>query len=200
MPALRRAPGARSLSAVFDGPRWCLRQMSRQTQVAMTDADERDFLAFLRSTAEIQLFESSAPSPELMTVDQFAPREQGHWQYFIWNRSFAWAPEYQFVGRNAVVRDRVGWSFLGNKSSAPLLEYDRHNFSDARDGVGRVYWAKSFSAPAPLTYDVDAFSKWFDRVVRWIRREGRQLQRGVFEPYLLPDAWAKASIGRRTSG
>jgi hypothetical protein len=34
--------------------------MGRQTQVAMTDGDERDFLAFLRGTADIQLFESSA--------------------------------------------------------------------------------------------------------------------------------------------
>jgi hypothetical protein len=129
----------------------------------MTDIDERDFLAFLRSTANIQLVESSAPSPELMLVDDLAPREQGHWQYFIWNRTFAWTPEYGRVADGAVVPDRLGWSYLRNSSTGPLLEYDRHNFTDARGVTGRVYWAKHFpeslsrTMPKPFR---DGSTKW----------------------------------------
>ena len=162
--------------------------MGRQTQVAMTDADERDFLAFLRSTADIQLFESSAPSPEQIVVDDFAPREQGHWQYFVWNRAFPWTPEYGQVADGAVVRERVGWSYLRNSSTAPLLEYDRHNFTIARGVTGRVYWAKHFATGA-LAYDPAAFSRWFDTVVRWIRKRGLQQRRDAYEPYFMPDAW-----------
>jgi len=165
--------------------------MGRQTQVAMTDADERDFLGFLRSTAEIQLFESSAPSRELMAVSEFAPRDQGHWQYFVWNRAFAWTPEFGQVAPGAVVPQRVGWSFLTNKGNAPLLEYDRHNFSGGRGITGRVYWAKQFSSPGPLPYDADAFGRWFEQVVRWIRKHGRQKRRGAYEPFWMPDAWSR---------
>jgi len=165
--------------------------MGRQTQVAMADADELEFLGFLRSTADIQLFESFAPSPELMAVPGFAPRDQGHWQYFIWNRAFAWKPEYGRVAEGAVVPDRMGWSFLRNSSTAPLLEYDRHNFTGAGAVTGRLYWAKHFSTSGPLAYDVDAFSRWFDQVVRWVRKHGRQKQRGAQETYFMPNAWER---------
>jgi hypothetical protein len=126
-----------------------------------------------------------------MTVDDFAPREQGHWQYFAWNRAFAWTPEYGQVAEGAVVKNRVGWSFLRNRSTAPVLEYDRHNFSGSRGVIGRIYWAKHFATPGPLAYDVEAFSAWFDRVVRWIRKRGRQHRRVAYEPYFMPDAWNK---------
>ena len=163
--------------------------MGRQTQVAMTDADELEFLGFLRSAADIQLFESCAPSPDLMVAPGFAPRDQGHWQYFIWSRAFAWTPEFGRVAEAAVVPDRVGWSFLRNSSTAPLLEYDRHNFTDARGVAGRLYWAKHFATSGPLAYDVDTFSRWFDQVVRWIRKHGRQERRGAHETYFMPNAW-----------
>jgi hypothetical protein len=95
------------------------------------------------------------------------------------------------VLETAVVKERVGWSFLGNSSTGPLLEYSRHNFND-RHGAGRVYWAKHFAAPKALGYDVDAFSRWFDQVVRWIRKHGRQKQRAAYEPYFLADAWNRS--------
>jgi hypothetical protein len=164
--------------------------MGRQTQVAMTDVDEGEFLAFLRSAADIQIFESSAPSPAAMPVEGFAPREEGHWQYFIWNLAFPWTPEYETVGNRAVCPDRAGWSYLRNASTAPVLEYDRHDFTSARAVGGRVYWARHFGA-GTLAYDTDAFSRWFDRVVRWIRRRGRQQRRAAREPYFMPDAWSR---------
>lgn len=171
--------------------------MGRQTPVAMTDADEQEFLAFLRSTADIQLFESPAPSPELMIVDDFAPRELGHWGYLIWNQAFPWTPEYGQVAGGAGVRDRVGWFFLRNSVNAPLLEYTRHNFSVTHGLTGRVYWAKDFASPGQLPYDTLAFSRWFDQVVRWIRKRGRRQGRKAYEPYFMPDAWSRY---RRAAG
>src|SRR5262245_29526160 len=135
--------------------------MGRQIQVAMTEADETEFLGFLRSTATIQIFESSAPAPDLMMVQQFAPAHDGHWQYFIWNTAFAGVPVYGQVSVQAIESGRAGWSYLQNSSSAPALEYDRHNFTDPRGVTGRIYWAKSFASPGVLPYDLEAFSKWF---------------------------------------
>ena len=72
-----------------------------------------------------------------------------------------------------------------------LIEYDHHNFSDKRGIKGRIYWAKFFAAPKGLCYDVEGFTKWYDRVVRWIRKEGRQIEKGSYNTYYLPDAWSK---------
>ena len=83
--------------------------------------------------------------------------------YYLWNRSFLWAPEIVRHG------DHVS---IGNKNAAPLIEYTRHNFAGS-EPVGRVYWAKNFSAPDGLAYDSASFSKWFDTVARWVRRHGR---------------------------
>lgn len=163
--------------------------MGRQIQVAMTDADEREFVGFLRSISTIQIIESSAPASHLMMVEKFAPPDGGHWQYFIWNTAFAWTPDYGQVSQQAIESGRAGWSYLRNSSTAPVLEYDRHNFTDPRGVTGRIYWAKSFGSPGALAYDVDAFSKWFDQVVRWIRKHGRRADPGAHERYFLPDAW-----------
>jgi len=155
----------------------------------MTEPDEREFLGFLRSIATIRIFESAAPTHDQMTVEEFAPPEEGHWQYFIWNTAFAWAPEYGQVSHQAVESGRAGWSYLRNSSTAPVLEYDRHNFTSPRGVTGRIYWAKSFASPGALPYDLNAFSKWFDQVVRWIRKNGRREDPGAHERYFLPNAW-----------
>jgi hypothetical protein len=163
--------------------------MGRQIQVAMTEPDEEEFVGFLRSTAAIQILESSAPVPSSMMVERFAPARDGHWQYFVWNTAFAWVPEYGQVSPQAVESGRAGWAYVRNSSMAPVLEYDRHNFTSPRGVTGRIYWAKTFAATGPLPYDVEAFSKWFDQVVRWIRKNGRRAERGAYERYFLPDAW-----------
>ena len=36
---------------------------------------------------------------------------------------------------------------------------------------GRIYWGKNSSAPEGLAYDVSAFEKWYERVVRWLRKQ-----------------------------
>lgn len=163
--------------------------MGRQTAVAMTDRDEGAFLTFLRSTADIQLLASRAPTKEATLVDGFAPREQGHWQYFIWNKAFPWWVEYGEIERDPTGR-RNGWVYVRNASTGPVIEYDRHNFAD-RQGLshGRVYWAKSWAAgPTGVHYDVDGFTRWYNEVVRWIRRHGEQRVKGAYNPYYLPDA------------
>ncbi|PWU18183.1 MAG: hypothetical protein C5B50_09760 [Verrucomicrobia bacterium] len=142
--------------------------MGKQTAIALTSADERAFLTFLRSIAEVKLFVSSAPTVDSLWVDSFDCGE-GHTMFYVWNTAFAWSPEY-----GTVTADRSGTTnghwFVSNKDAAPLLEYSRHSFQHSRGGGrGRLYWSKYFSGiPA---YDVLAFERWYSTVVRWLKKD-----------------------------
>ena len=161
--------------------------MGKQTAIAMTPADERAFLSFLRSTAEVRLLVSSGPTPESLWVEEF-DRIVGYAKFYLWNTAFAWTPEYGIVTADPTGA-RNGYRFVSNSSVAPILEYSRHNFQDPRGTYGRVYWSKYFSGtPA---YDVAAFDRWYSTVVRWLRKNGKQARKGTLNTYYLPDAWTK---------
>jgi hypothetical protein len=167
--------------------------MGKQTAVAMTDKDEDLFLAFLHDTGDIQLFESHAPSPAQIRVTGFAPRQEGHWQYYIWNKAFAWNIEYGQVSEEAPVVERRGWYYVRNAATGPVIEYDRHNFSGSK--TGRIYWSKSWTLGDPNNfYDVEAFGKWYDKIVRWIRKNGQQQNKGAYYLYFLHDALTQTSL------
>jgi len=161
--------------------------MGKQTAIALTPADEREFLAFLKSTAEVKLLVSSAATVESLWVDSF-DCVQGWGIFYVWNTAFGWSPEYGTVTADPSGAHN-GYRFVSNKNTAPLLEYSRHNFQNSRGAYGRVYWSKYFSGtPA---YEVPAFESWYSAVVRWLRKNGRQARKGTLSTYYLPDAWAK---------
>jgi hypothetical protein len=161
--------------------------MGRQIAIAMTRKDEALFLEFLQSTVEIRLIESFAPSIDELFVDGFASELANHWTYDIWNTRFHWNPVYNRVGERAYIKEHIGWHYISNKNAAPVIEFRR---SDVRQGkYGRIYWAKYFSAPDGLDYDVDEFSKWYDSIVRWVKKTSGGKVRDAWTTYFLPDAW-----------
>lgn len=163
--------------------------MGKQVPIAMTEQDEVEFLAFLRTTADIRVFRHSAPTVELLSVDDLSQKDQECWQFFVWNTAFPWQPSFAQVSADAPVIERRGWAYIRNTGTAPVLEYVRHNFSDG--GVeGRVYWAKFFVAPNGLSYDVAAFERWYDSVARWLRKHGRRPKSEQHAPYFFPNALA----------
>ena len=161
--------------------------MGKQTAVALTPVDEREFLTFLRSSAEIRLLNSSGPTIESLWVDSFDSIE-GFAMFYIWNTSFAWTPKFGTVTADPS-GECNGHRFVRNTATAPLIEYSRHVFNEPNGAYGRVYWCKSF-AETPA-YDHGAFDKWYAATVRWLRKHGTQTRRGAFNTYYLPDAWAK---------
>jgi hypothetical protein len=168
--------------------------VGKQTAVAMTDEDERVFLDFLREGQEVRLLTLFAPTEEAIWVDEFQPREDGNWLYFIWNVQFGHTFQYGRLGEQAP-EDRRGWTYLDGHSRAPLIEYSRHNFSDTQGSMyGRIYWSKLRDASEETGYDVEAFAGWYDRIARWIRKHGRQKEKGSYDPYFLPDAWEKYGV------
>jgi hypothetical protein len=139
--------------------------MGKQTAIALTKADEREFLVFLKSAAEVKLFVPFATTVESLWVDSFDGVEES--MFYIWNTAFAWSPQY-----GTVTTDRSGttggYRYVSNTDTAPLLEYSRHSFQYSRGGCGRLYWSKYFLGMPD--YDVLAFEKWYSAVVRWLKR------------------------------
>ncbi len=161
--------------------------MGRQIAIALSQVDEAAFLGFLRSRGDIQLFTGSAPSPPEIWVESFAPELAGHWGYRIWNRQFPWEPVYGRVTSDPYKLGRLGWYYVANYTDAPVIEFLRSDVAQAK--YGRLYWAKYFAAPNGLAYDVEAFSAWYDSIVRWIKKNavGKVKDAGV--TWFLPDAW-----------
>jgi len=156
--------------------------VGKQLQIAMNEADEKDFVSFLRSVADIRLIEAFAPTIEALWVDDFNPISKGHHTYAIWNTAFAWMPEYGTVGEQAHDPNSIGWRYISNADGAPLLHMTRSNLLS---GVsGRLFWAKDFAAPGGMAYDVASFSNWIDSVWRWVRRHGKKLKNLDLQPYV----------------
>ena len=51
--------------------------MGKQTQVAMSEVDELEFLNFLRGDADVQVIQAIARTPEELFVEEFPPRSAG---------------------------------------------------------------------------------------------------------------------------
>lgn len=156
--------------------------MGRQIAVVLTDKDEEEFLAFLRSMSSIRLFEALAPTVNDLTVDRFLPREEAHWVYYIWNMALAWEPEFGTVTSG----ERQGWRFLQQPFGSPIVEYVRARVSGEATRPGRFYWARSISKFEDLGPYVRTMRAWWDKIVSWVRKHGYKELRGSVNAYYLP--------------
>jgi hypothetical protein len=171
--------------------------MGRQIAIAAIGKDEQRLLDFLRESADVQLFESFAPTCDELRVDDFASEYRGHIQYKVWNTAFDWEPAFGQVGPNAVDPSHVGWFFLAGAGLAPLLEISRTNPDSVE--AGRLYWNGGPHPSLPQEYDVAAFGKWVDTIFRWVRKNGTRTRSEFLEPYVFPEA-AAASEAKRQNG
>ena len=57
--------------------------MGRQIAIAATRSDEKAFLDFVRSTAEVRIAESFARTPDQIWVEDFAEELPSHYIYSI---------------------------------------------------------------------------------------------------------------------
>lgn len=163
--------------------------MGRQIQLLMSTEDEKQLIAFLRSTCEIEIFESFAPTKKDLLVNGFNENFSGHWHYKIWNKKFQWSPEYRTVGPNSHDPECIGWYYVSNAGQAPILEVTRSK--PDLSSSGRLYWANNFSAPNGLSYDSEEFSRWVEKIWRWVRKNSCKINELPLQPYALPHASAK---------
>lgn len=152
-------------------------------------------LHFLRDSGDIEILASFAPSIEDLHVDQFAPYGPDASQYKIWNKKYAWTPKYGRV--HPEVEGNGGWFFVENSDQGPVLKISRTNIEGflekdlATHQYGGIWWGKYNRQ--------QGFMKWFDALVRWVRKNGQNLCPDLpFAVYCLPDAWKLwQSRGRR---
>lgn len=162
--------------------------MGRQIAIAMAPEDEAAFLAFLHSSGDVRFVGSFAPEPEQLWADEPPPAATGHYFYSIWNSRFPWQPKYGRVGPEAHDPSQIGWYYVSDTSTAPVLEWSRCDVG--RRMFGRLYWDK----PANALYDIAEFEMWVNSVWRWVRKNARKFQTGdSMSPYYFPHAERKMS-------
>jgi hypothetical protein len=115
----------------------------------------------------------------------------------VWNTAFEWEPVYGTLGPKAADASRVGWFYLAETASAPLLEISRTRPDDLM--AGRLYWNGGPHAGLPRQYDTAAFGKWVDTIFRWVRKNGVCFRGELLAPYALPEA-AAALEAKRQNG
>ena len=149
---------------------------------------------FLRSCADadVRVLQWSAPTPELIFVPEFAKRGPGQHSYRLWNTAFPWKPEIAQWEPDKVLDPILpGLYYLKNTPGTPLVEYTREPFDNPSALVhGRVYWNTDFAIYTGPPYDAALFGRWFDKIVRWLRKRGNrvELTKGWYQ-YWLPGAW-----------
>ncbi|EKR26006.1 hypothetical protein LEP1GSC087_4735 [Leptospira interrogans serovar Bataviae str. L1111] len=161
--------------------------MGKQIAVIMTKIDESSFLDFLKSISEIQILKADAPSAskDAFMIDDFSKDHENDFIYYIWNKSFPWNFEFSQTKTN---RTKQNFYYIENIFEAPCIEYSRHNFNE-KQNYGRLYWSKNFATINPLQYDIMKFDKWYNQIIRWVKKNGKQKYKGTLKAYYLPDAW-----------
>ncbi len=132
----------------------------KQIAVAITPRDERDFLAFLRTTADVQILALDSPSPDAVWLDQFPPRrtqDRLSRSFALWNKAFPWQPEVQV---------RAYDTGILNSMYATIIEYSRHPFSPWAPDWGRLYWGRRMSPERSDGTTNEQFAPWWYEVER----------------------------------
>lgn len=164
----------------------------KQIAVAMTVQDERKFLAFLRTTADVQILALNSPQADRVWLDAFPPRRSRDTLstgFLLWSRAFEWTPEVKVDGH--------GVAGVVNGHPAPVIEYLRHPFFVPAPNVGRLFWSRGMTADGPyqakdglrFSYDPEAFDVWWQQVIQWVRAHSHHRTDGRGHIHYLPWAW-----------
>lgn len=159
----------------------------RSIVIVASPVDELALLDFLRSTADIQLLTVYAPTPAELFIKEAAPYGPLWHTLLIWNRAYPWTP------RTAAMTNPAGWVYIRDYLTAPVIVLHRTDIAKELVNLAPVHgslsWAKHHMSDDP-PYDVPAFGRWFDRVVRWVKKVGTlAADRFDVKVLHLPDAW-----------
>lgn len=163
----------------------------KQIAVAMTVQDERKFLAFLRTTADVQILAVNSPRADRVWLDTFPGRDKNNLlntRFLLWNRAFSWEPQIHALG------DSVG---VVNGHQGPVIDYRRHPLAPWAQVSGRLYWSRGMTPDGPYrdksgrvySYDAEAFDRWWKEVVRWVKAHSHHRRDKWTHVHYLPWAW-----------
>jgi hypothetical protein len=185
------APVVAATEPVQKKPETIFMDRDRQIAVVMTEKDEREFMAFLHSTAPISILLPQASSKDRIFIEGLPPLRKGQRQFFLWNGNFGPAAPNLSVNVK-------GGIYLKSPNREPILEYYRASpRSWWPDTLGRLYWAPlidpdgAYRIYGALTfsYDVVAFAQWYELVVSWVKKNSRIKKYGSNEIHYFRSAW-----------
>jgi hypothetical protein len=157
--------------------------MGRQITVVMNEIDENNFFEYLRSESEIEIYTLHAKSLDKL-IHPSLPEDRNIAQFYIWNKSFKWIPS---IGTST-----TNTPYITNISTAPVIEYMR----GINKRAGRLYWDKLPDVSGEFkykylsySYDVEKFEKWYEDIIRWIKKNSISKGKKNDKIYYLQNAW-----------
>ena len=165
--------------------------MGRQINFYMAEADEQQFLTFLRSDPAVRILMDCTPTPEPGVLQQLPTRDVPGWFLVsLWKRDISPAPQTDYVPQRR--------EYSLNRYASEVVEFHRSCLDDeGRLARGRL-WAEFIrwdpGNPRAVIEKSVAFKRWFHRLVAWIRRRATRAPTGW---WMMPAAAAFAKQGGR---
>ena len=119
-------------------------------------------MEFLSSKGDIVLIFHWSKNRRLNLLNKFPKKGVGNFFFLIWNKKFKFKPN--FVEIKPEYR-KGKYKFGLINSGVPVIEFSRAS----EKYPGRLYWEKYFTNQN-LDYDVEEFEKWYDVIVKWIKK------------------------------
>lgn len=159
--------------------------MGRQIAFYMVSEDCKEFLAFVQKRDPVFVIPFNAGSSEVKQVQSPCDRDT-RGRYCLWNQSLLSSFSYEFVPKSDA------GPYYTTKSRAPVLEFSWGppvEWSRRPSLLQHRVWC-SFEYRGEKTKDLE---RWFNRIVRWIRKNYYKNPSHELDGYVGPAAleWFK---------
>jgi hypothetical protein len=145
--------------------------MGRQINFFMTSKDEKDFLDYARSTCNLAILPYTSKESVFKPLESLSPPKSQDFWWNLWlvNMDISHKVVTKFIPEQGY--------FLVDESASDVLEFSRSLPFDDRLNRGRI-WAEFYSHfddnTGQLVKKDQELGKWFERLVRWIRKNFRK--------------------------
>lgn len=146
-------------------------KMGKQIAIILSEEKEKGFINFLFSDKSVFLIYPWSKDRSMLLLRELPPKGPYNLTFYIWNSRFDFEPEFTEI-KKEYRKDGYGYSF--HSSGKPVIEFTRSN----NNQEGRLYWEKYFTQ-RKLDYDVAEFEKWYNSVIKWIKKNCRY-RKGVY--------------------
>lgn len=156
--------------------------MGRQVNFYMTEADEQEFIAYIRSSGNIAIFESKQASTEIVELQELPPVGKPGWfALILWNKDCSPKPTLKSIEKQ---------NYYGTEGyESEIIEFSRSGIIEGQLTRGRI-WAqfrhwRLHDIPPSLANKSVEFEKWYERLARWVKKHSVRNSSGE---YVFPDA------------
>ena len=162
--------------------------MGKQVNFYMTYDDERKFIEFVRSNRNVAIFTSVLPTMDIADLNELPPPGEPFWfSLCLWDKDHSPRPTLTYIKQQR--------HFCVEEIESEVIQFHRCGMDHGRLVRGRI-WAEMTGwrreDPTRTFKKSDAFSAWYERLAKWIKRHSVRNERGEF---VMPGAAAFAEQG-----